>query len=104
MKAALSYLERVGVDRIEAHTVALAEELRSGLAAQGYRLFTPEGNRSSIVTYLTARDAASLTAAFARASIDVTVRGTLGQVRVSPALFNTRADIARFLEITRDLV
>ena len=102
--AGLAYLERVGVDRIEAHTVALAEELRSGLAAQGYRLFTPEGNRSSIVTYLTARDAASLTAAFARASIDVTVRGTLGQVRVSPALFNTRADIARFLEITRDLV
>jgi cysteine desulfurase/selenocysteine lyase len=100
--AGLTYLERVGVDRIEAHAVALAQELRSGLASQGYRLFTPEGNRSSIVTYYTSKPAAAQTEAFARAAIDVTVRA--GQVRVSPALFNTRADIARFLEVTRGLV
>ena len=99
--AGLAYLERVGVDRIEAHTVALAQELRSGLASQGYRLFTPEGNRSSIVTYYTPKPAAAQTEAFARAAIDVTVRPN--QVRVSPALFNTRADIARFLEVTRGL-
>ena len=37
------------------------------------------------------------------ASIDVTVRGAAGQVRVSPALFNTRADIARFLEVSGTL-
>ena len=99
--AGLTYLERVGVDRIEAHTVALAQELRSGLAAQGYKLFTPEGNRSSIVTYYTSKPAAAQTEAFARTAIDVTVRPN--QVRVSPALFNTRADIARFLEVTRGL-
>ena len=45
-----------------------------------------------------------MTAAFDRASVDVTVRGDSGQVRVSPALFNTRADIARFLEVSRTLV
>ncbi|MDH4065253.1 MAG: aminotransferase class V-fold PLP-dependent enzyme, partial [Acidobacteriota bacterium] len=101
--AGLSYLERVGVDRIEAHTVALARELRAGLVSQGYRVFTPEGNASSIVTYYTSKDAATLTAAFQRASIDVTVRGPVGQVRVSPALFNTRDDIGRFLEVTRGL-
>ena len=100
----LAYLDRVGVSRIEAHTVALAHELRAGLATQGHRLFTPEDNRSSIVTYYTTKDAPTLTAAFERAGIDVTVRGALGQVRVSPALFNTRADIARFLEVTRTLV
>ena len=49
--------------------------------------------------------AQSLEANLARpGDIIFTQRGTLGQVRVSPALFNTRADIARFLEITRDLV
>lgn len=101
--AGLAYLERVGVDRIETHTVALAHELRAGLVSQGYRLFTPEDNRSSIVTYFTSRPAAELTEAFARAAIDVTVRGALGQVRVSPALYNTRDDIARFLEVTRGL-
>ncbi|HEV3060376.1 MAG TPA: aminotransferase class V-fold PLP-dependent enzyme [Vicinamibacterales bacterium] len=102
--AGLEFLQRVGVDRIEAHTVALAQTLRAGLAALGYRLFTPEGNRSSIVTYYVSKDAATLTAAFERASIDVTVRGPLGQVRVSPALFNTHDDIARFLEVARQLV
>jgi selenocysteine lyase/cysteine desulfurase len=102
--AGLSYLTRVGVDRIEAHTVALARELRAGLAKQGYRLFTPAENGSSIVTYYTTKDAATLTTAFDRASIDVTVRGASGQVRVSPALFNTSADIARFLEVTRTLI
>jgi selenocysteine lyase/cysteine desulfurase len=102
--AGLSYLNRVGVDRIEAHTVALARELRAGLAQQGYRLFTPEQNSSSIVTYYATKDAATLTAAFDRASIDVTVRGASSQVRVSPALFNTSADIARFLEVTRTLI
>jgi selenocysteine lyase/cysteine desulfurase len=102
--AGLAYLKRVGVDRIEAHTVALAHQLRAGLASQGYRLFTPEGNRSSIVTYFMSKEPATLTAAFARASIDVTVRGATGQVRVSPALFNTADDIERFLEVTRPLV
>ena len=67
-------------------------------------MFTPENNRSSIVTYYTTKDAAALTAAFDRASIDVTVRGAAGQVRVSPALFNTSADIARFLEVSRTQV
>jgi cysteine desulfurase / selenocysteine lyase len=101
--AGLAYLERVGVERIAAYTIALTEQLRAGLAAQGFRLFTPEGNRSSIVTYFTSRPAASLTESFARASIDVTVRGALGQVRVSPALFNTSDDIVRFLAVTRTL-
>ena len=102
--AGLEYVARVGVDRIEQHTVALAQSLRNGLAAQGYKLFTPEGNRSSIVTYFTQKEAASLTAAFERASIDVTVRGATGQVRVSPALFNTQDDISRFLEVTKTLI
>ena len=66
--AGLAYLERVGVGRIESHTVALARELRAGLARQGYRLFTPEENHSSIVTYYTTKDAAILTTAFERAA------------------------------------
>ncbi len=101
--AGLEYVTRVGVDRIEQHSVALAQELRAGLAAQGHRLFTPEGNRSSIVTFYTPRDASALSAAFERASIDVTVRGALGQVRVSPALFNTRDDIVKLLDVTKRL-
>jgi selenocysteine lyase/cysteine desulfurase len=101
--AGLSFLERVGVDRIERHTVGLALELRSGLAAQGWRLFTPEGNRSSIVTFYLERDPVAAHAAFEAARIDVTVRDGVRQVRVSPALFNTGDEIARFLEVTKRL-
>ncbi len=101
--AGLSFLEHVGVDRIEHYTVGLALELRRGLAAQGWRLFTPEGNRSSIVTFYLDRDPAAARVAADAARVDVTVRDGVGQVRVSPALFNTGEDIARFLELTKRL-
>ena len=101
--AGIAYVERVGVDRIERHTVALAKELRAGLAAQGHRLFTPEGNASSIVTFFFSRDPAEMRAAFDAAKIDVTVRDALKQVRVSPALFNTKDDVGRMLEVTKRL-
>lgn len=98
--AGIAYLERVGVARIEQHTVALAKALRAGLATQGYRLFTPEGNASSIVTFFFTRDPAEMRAAFDAAKIDTTVRDAVKQVRVSPALFNTKDDVARILEVT----
>ena len=101
--AGLAYLERVGVPRIEAHTVdRLARRLQDGLAGQGHRLFTPLGNRSSIVTFYTTRPEADVRSAFQRANVEVTVR--TGTVRVSPALFNTTEDIDRCLEVTRRLV
>lgn len=101
--AGIAYLERVGVARIEQHTVALAKELRAGLVSQGYRLFTPQGNGSSIVTFFFSRDPAEMRAAFDAAKIDTTVRDALKQVRVSPALFNTNEEVARILEVTRRL-
>jgi selenocysteine lyase/cysteine desulfurase len=100
--AGLTYLERVGVDRIERHTVALARTLRDGLANMGYRLFTPAGNASSIVTFFLDKDAGAARTAFEAAKIDVTVRDN-GQVRVSPALFNTSDDVAKFLETMKKL-
>ena len=101
--AGLSYLEKVGVARIEEHTVALARALQDGLAQQGYRLLTPAGNRSSIVTFRFGAPPAAVRAAFEAAAIDVTVRDATGQVRVSPALFNTAEEVGRFLDVTRRL-
>jgi selenocysteine lyase/cysteine desulfurase len=101
LRAGLAYLEQVGVPRIEAHTVGLAQHLHDGLARQGHRLFTPPGNRSSIVTFYAARPMPETRAAFQAANIDVTVRN--GQVRIAPALFNTTDDVDRCLEVTRRL-
>ena len=103
LSAGLTYLESVGVARIEAHTVGtLARRLQEGLATQGHRMFTPSGNRSSIVTFYTTRREADVRAAFQAAGVEVTVR--TGMVRVSPALFNNTEDIDRCLEVTKRLL
>ena len=60
LSAGLAYLEKVGVARIGAHTSdGLALRLQNGLANQGHRLFTPMGNRSSIVTFYSTKGANS---------------------------------------------
>lgn len=103
LSAGLTYLERVGVERVARHTIdGLARRLQEGLDRQGHRLFTPLGNRSAIVTFYTTKEAALVQAAFQGANIAVTVRN--GMVRVSPALFNNNDDIDRCLEVTRRLV
>lgn len=99
LSAALDYLQQVGVARIETHTIALAWRLQDGLLAQGYRLLTPPGTRTSIVTFRLEGDPTVLSAALAEARIDVTVREH--DVRVSPALFNTEGDIDNLLAVTR---
>jgi selenocysteine lyase/cysteine desulfurase len=101
LQAALTYLEKVGVGRIEKHSVGLAQQLYAGLSAQGYRMFTPPGNRSSILTFNCTKPAADFRAAFKAANIEVTVRGE--QVRVAPALFNNADEIEQFLAVTKKL-
>ncbi|HKV72815.1 MAG TPA: aminotransferase class V-fold PLP-dependent enzyme [Gemmatimonadales bacterium] len=102
LSAGLTYLQSVGVPRIEAHTVGLARRLYEGLSGQGHRLFTPPANRSSIVTVYATRPPADVRNAFQAAKVDVTVRD--GQIRVAPALFNTADEIDRCLEVTKGLV
>jgi len=102
LSAALAYLEQVGIARIEEHTVGLASRLYAGLSKQGHRLFTPPGNRSSIVTMYATKPMADVRAAFQAAKVDVTVRD--GEVRIAPALFNTSDEIDQCLEVTRRLV
>jgi selenocysteine lyase/cysteine desulfurase len=102
LQASLSYLQKVGIARIEMHTVGLAQQLHEGLMKQGHKVSTPPGNRSSIVTFRCARPAADARAAFQAANIEVTLRG--GQVRVAPALFNNADEIERCLEVTKQLL
>ena len=101
--AALEYLDRVGVARIERHAVGLANELADGLRARGVAVQTPPGNRSSIVAFRNPADAATTRAVFDRARCRVSVRENGTQIRVSPALFNTSGDIRRFLDLVGEL-
>jgi selenocysteine lyase/cysteine desulfurase len=99
--ASLSYLGGVGIARIEEHTVRLARQLRDGLDRQGYRLFTPADNHSSIVVAYATKPEADLQAAFQKANVHVTAEE--GRIRIAPALFNTSDDVDRCLEVTRRL-
>jgi len=99
--ASLAYIERVGVRRIEAHVLHLATRLQEGLLSQGYRLFTPQGTRSTIVSFYTRGPASDVRAAFDRASVDVTVRDD--HVRASVAIFNTADEVDRLLDVTRNV-
>jgi selenocysteine lyase/cysteine desulfurase len=99
--AALTYLERVGVGRIERHTVALARDLRQGLAALGFRVFTPPDNGSSIVSVHLDRNAARAREVLDSNGVQVSFRENGSQLRVSPALFNTGGEIRRFLDLAK---
>jgi len=99
--AALAYPERVGLDRIERHTEAFARELREGLTALGFRSFTPPDNRSSIVSVHLERNAARAREILDNNGVQVSFREKGALVRVSPALFNTRDEIRRFLDFAK---
>lgn len=101
--AGLSYLERVGVDRIESHTVDLAHRLQRGLGTLGFELTTPEGNRSSIVAFRVRKPQDAIVRHLAAANTQVSVRENGTQIRVSPALFNTADDVDRFLTVAEGL-
>jgi selenocysteine lyase/cysteine desulfurase len=99
--AGLDYLKRVGVGRIETHTLGLARQFEKGVLDQGHKLFTPAGNKSSVVCFYTKQPQAAVRAAFNNAKIDVTVREN--HVRVSFALFNTADDVDAALAVTKTL-
>jgi len=83
--AALDVIERVGVDEIHAHDVALANRFRAGLGL--------EPSNSAIV-FCDIADAADK---LERAGIRAAVRG--GRLRTSWHVYNTDADVARTLDV-----
>lgn len=101
--AGLAYLDTVGVDRIEAHTVALAQQLGRGLVERKLQVLTPAGNRSSIVSFRNPADPQKARKILDDAGVQVSFRENGSQIRVSPALFNNAAEIRRFLEVAERL-
>lgn len=101
--AALEYLDRVGVARIEAHAVPLAQGLRTGLVEQGFHVRTPEDNRSPIVAFVHGRTPDTMANALEQAGVRVSLREDGTQIRAGIALFNTQEDVDRFLAVTAGL-
>ena len=111
--AALDYLQRVGLQRIEAHTVALTDRLRAGLVERGFQLFTPPGTRSSILSFYVKPSPEAAATAFEAAGVKISIqRGETDEpagpeartrVRAAMSLFNNAADIQRLLSAAEKL-
>jgi selenocysteine lyase/cysteine desulfurase len=98
LEASLGYLGGVGLSRVEEHTVALARELRDGVAKLGYEMFTPPDNPSAIMSFIHGRDPKVVKQALHDEKISVTLRENDAQIRASVGLFNNRSDIGHLLE------
>jgi len=113
LAAALDYLQRVGLQRIETHTAGLTARLRAGLVDRGFRVFTPRGTRSSILSFYVKQTTEAAARTFEEARIKVSLqRGETDEppgpdaqtrVRVAVSLFNNGADIQRLLGATEKL-
>lgn len=104
MDAALTVLERVGLDRIERHTVALAGKLRAGVADLGIELFTPPDNSSPIVSFYHGLDPETLLNALRADKVSFTFQEEGKLLRAAVALFNNQDDVARLLQVLARLV
>ena len=112
LAAALQYLQKIGLDKIETRSQALVQRLRSGLAARKIAIATPENNRSPIVSFYIRTPAPEATKLLEAervrvslqdvAAVDATPAST--RVRVAVAFFNNEADIDRMLATADRLI
>ena len=105
LKAAVDYVLDLGVGNVLEHDLALAAELREGLARLGAELLTPaEDDRRAgiVIARFPGRDGAELASALAEAGVIVSPR--LGAVRFSCHHFNDSSDIARALAVLTEML
>ena len=105
LAASLKYLQRVGLDKIEARSQTLAKRLWNGLAERKIQLATPENTRSPIVSFYIRKPAAEAEKIIAAERVKVSFQAAapLTRVRVALAFFNNEADVDRMLEVSHRL-
>jgi len=95
----LRFVEEVGVEEGNRHSVALAARLRGGLDPDRYRTISPEGLRAPIVSFAV-HDASRLEPRLRAANVVVALGAD--RIRVSPAIYNTESDIDLLAEVLND--
>jgi selenocysteine lyase/cysteine desulfurase len=115
LAAALKYLNGIGLSRIEQHTATLVDRLRAGLIDRGFRVFTPTGTRSSILSFYVDQPSDAVTRTLEAAGVRVSVQNgdrtdayggsgaPLNRVRVSVSHFNNGEDIQHMLTASERL-
>ena len=97
LKAALDYLNGVGMDRVEEQVLRLSSRVWQGMKDLGLELFTPPGPRSGIVTCVV-EDGQAVGQLLKENGIVASVN--LGrELRISPHFFNTEEEIDQLLSV-----
>jgi selenocysteine lyase/cysteine desulfurase len=105
LAASLEYLQRIGLDKIEARSQALAKRFWSGLADRKINLATPANNRSPIVSFYISKSPAEAEKIIAAERVKVSTQAAAPQtrVRVSLSFFNTESEVDRMLAVAEKL-
>jgi selenocysteine lyase/cysteine desulfurase len=94
----LQYIERLGLDAIQAHARRLIARLQKELPPMGYPSLTPADTPTPIVAFQL-RDAASVAKRLRAANVAATIIEAERRLRLSVSVFNTDADIDRVLQV-----
>ena len=98
MEASLRYLSRLGIDFVEKRVLDTTDYLYKRLCEQGKELWTPEGNKAPVVTYMQ-DSAVALAERLKEAKIKVTGREAHGgHMRISAHFYNTRGDVDKLID------
>jgi len=100
----LIYLNKIGIMNIERRNLELSSYLWSRLNDLGARLFTPQGNKSPIVSFFL-KGGQEIAEKLMEERIKVSAidwRG--GLLRVSPHFYNTKEDIDFFVDKLKEII
>ncbi len=90
----LPYIQRLGVEKIQAHVQSLTRRLQKELPRLGYPCVTPAEATSAIISFVV-KDPHALSARLEKANVDVKIDQHL--LRVSPSIYNNQTDIDKLL-------
>ncbi|NWK95458.1 aminotransferase [Sphingobium lactosutens] len=91
----LDYIGTLGVPAIQSHAQALIGALREGLTTKGYRVITPPGTTTPLLTALLPDAKARLAEPLARAQVRISLHDH--HFRIAPSVFNDMKDVDRLL-------
>jgi selenocysteine lyase/cysteine desulfurase len=91
----LDYIQRIGVENIQAHRLPLLRRLQKEMPKLGFEPMTPPDSVSPIVTFAK-KDLQAATERLRRAKVDIAVYPH--RVRISPSVYNDQADVDKLLD------